>query len=431
MDKRRIKAAAWAVTAALAAYMLWPAWVAAVDEFLGPVEEKAAEEAAAEEAPAEEAPPGEEGIAEEAEEAVLLPLRERDGWLDVGTLALADEVGEDFPLRFKSWLLLEDLEPAPWLGDWREIARAARYYYASGFEQPFDRDVMEYSYRTIREEEEFYAWEQERGLIPDIELGRESDIKFEGRKLFTAGFSKTTYPGGSQYLEGEQPAADITMEGELQLRIEGTVLRKTHVYVDYDDTRENETRNQVSVVYKGDPDEFVQEAAFGDIMLSLPATDFVSYSSSRAVFGAKVDLKYKWARLMAVASREKGQTERATFTGGAELTSLKVYDTGYTQRRFYLLNTYHVKDKETLYFDERKIYKEGGQPKIEVFLYSGTLYFPKGRTKYFLTAEEFNDKAGDGEAPVTPVKKYIDDDACDKLNRGTDYTVDVEKGIIT
>jgi hypothetical protein len=430
VDKKRIKAAAWAVTVALAAYMLWPAWVAAVDEFLGPLQEEA-EEAAVEEAPAAELPPGEEAVEEQAEEQRVVPLSRRDGWLDVGTLPLAYEAGEDFPLRFKSWVLLEDLDPAPWLGDWREIARAARYYYASDFEEPFDRGLMKSSYRAMREEEEFYAWEQERGLIPDIELGHDSDIKFEGRKLFTAGYSKTTYPGGSPYLEGEQPAGDVTMEGELQLRIEGTVLRKTHVYVDYDDTRENETRNQVSVVYKGDPDELVQEAAFGDIMLSLPATEFVSYSSSRAVFGAKVDLKYKWARLMAVASREKGETEKATFTGGTELTSLDVYDTGYTARRFYLLNTYHQPDTEVLYFDERKIYKEGGQPKIEVFLYSGTLYFPKGRTKYFLTAYEFDDKLGDEEKPINTGTKYIADAACDKLSRGTDYTVDVEKGIIT
>ena len=45
MYTSRIKAAAWAVTAALAAYMLWPVLAVAVDEFFGPVDE--AEEAAA------------------------------------------------------------------------------------------------------------------------------------------------------------------------------------------------------------------------------------------------------------------------------------------------------------------------------------------------------------------------------------------------
>ncbi|NIT35326.1 MAG: hypothetical protein GTN49_02315 [candidate division Zixibacteria bacterium] len=405
--------------------MLWPAWVAAVDEVL-PGEE------GGEEAPGEEAAPAEEEPAPEEEER-LLPYRERDAWLDAGVLGLADELGEEFPLSFKSWALLEDLKLEPWLRDWRDIARAARYFYASGFEEPFDRELMRDSYRAIKEEEEFYAWEEERGLIPDIELGRESDIKFEGRKLFTAGYSKTTYPGGNPiYGEKGQPAGDFTMEGELQLRIEGTVLRKTHVYVDYDDTRENETRNQVSVVYKGDPDELVQEAAFGDIMLSLPSTEFISYSSSRAVFGAKVDLKYKWARLMAIASREKGRTEKATFTGGAELTSIIVPDTGYAARKFFQLHTYYDKGADKTYFEgDRKIYKDaGGQPLVEVFVQYATGQFPPGVTQYRLEAYQFDDSRGDGEGPIGKplVEKNL---PSRKLARGVEYDVDVEKGIIT
>jgi hypothetical protein len=369
----------------------------------------------------EEAPP-----VEEEQEVRLLPFRARDAWLEAGTFGLADGVGADFPLHFQNWVLFDDAEPGPWLGDWRDIAGDARYYYKSGFEEPFDRELMAESYRIMREEEEFYAWEQERGLIPDIELGRESDIKFEGRKLFSAGYSKTSY-GGEGIPGIGQPAGDFQMEGELQLRVEGTVLRKTHVYVDYDDTRENETRNQVSVVYKGDPDELVQEAAFGDIVLTLPATEFVSYSSSRAVFGAKVDLKYKWARLMAIASREKGETERATFTGGTELRSVNVTDTSYTRRRFFLLNpSYDNSGSE--FFARYDIYKPSAEapPKIEVFL-RPVGYPPTGTTKYSLYAYEFVD-ATEQRKPGS--KTYVDGAECVRLARGTDYDVDVDAGII-
>ncbi|HUU55961.1 MAG TPA: hypothetical protein VMW93_01350, partial [bacterium] len=413
--------------------MLWPVLAVAVEEFFGPVDEPAEELAAVELAAGEE-PTEEEAGAEEGREPAVAPFRGRDAWLDVGTFGLGGEPPDDLPLHFQSWVLLDDVAPEPWLGDWRDIARTARYYYRSDFEEPFDRELMEYSYRVKREEEDFYAWEQERGLIPDIELGRESDIKFEGRKLFTAGYSKTSYPGGNPYIggEGRQPAGDFTMEGELQLRIEGTVLRKTHVYVDYDDTRENETRNQVSVVYKGDPDELVQEAAFGDIILALPATEFVSYSSSRAVFGAKVDLKYKWAQLMAIASREKGQTEKATFSGGTELTSMTVRDTGYTQRKFFLLNTYYNASSRKTYFEgNRKIYTDDAGPKVEVFLYTPGI-FPQGKTQVWLNAYEFDDHQGDNEVPIG--KKYINKDlqipeACVRLARGTEYDVDVDTGV--
>jgi hypothetical protein len=414
--------------------MLWPVWAVAVEEFFGPVDE--AEEEAATELAAGEEPAGEEAGAEEDQGAVVPHFRSRDAWLDVGTFGLGGEPPDDLPLHFQNWVLLEDVPLGPWLGDWKDIAADARYYYRSQYEEPFDRDLMEYSYKVKREEEEFYAWEQERGLIPDIELGRESDIKFEGRKLFSAGYSKTTYPGGNPALGGVQPAGDFTMEGELQLRIEGTVLRKTHVYVDYDDTRENETRNQVSVVYKGDPDELVQEAAFGDIILSLPATEFVSYSSSRAVFGAKVDLKYKWAHLMAIASREKGQTEKATFTGGTELTSITLSDTSYTRRKFFLLNTYYDEINDKTYFEgNRKLFVDpvNNLPKIEVFVHTPVPTFPLGKTRMRLDAYEFDDHKGDNETPIGDkyLSKKVGTDACVMLARGTEYDVDVDTGVLS
>ncbi|MGD8719398.1 MAG: hypothetical protein PVH29_11335 [Candidatus Zixiibacteriota bacterium] len=410
--------------------MIWPVLAAAVEEFVGPVEY---EEPPPEETPSTEVVPGEEPSEEgPAGPPPFVPYRNRDAWLDAGTIELLPEDNEVLPFHFENWALWEGLDPGPWLGDWRDVAREARYYYVSDYEKPFDRQLMVDSYKAMREEEEFYAWEQERGLIPDIELGHDSDIKFEGRKLFSAGYSKTTYAGGNPLYSEGQPAGDITMEGELQLRIEGTVLRKTHVYVDYDDTRENDTRNQVSVVYKGDPDELVQEAAFGDIILSLPSTEFVSYSSSRAVFGAKVDLKYKWARMMAIASREKGETKRASFTGGTELTSTTVSDTGYSQRKFYLLNAAYDAGSDVTFFEAgNKIFTDTqGIPKVEIFLYQPT-YFPQGITDYKLGAYEFDDNATPqeekGEEIIPNSKTY----KWRKLTRGEQYLVDVDSGVIT
>ena len=73
------------------------------------------------------------------------------------------------------------------------------------------------------------------------------------------------------------------MQQELQARIQGTVARKTTINVNFDDTKENV--KDFSVVYKGDPDEVVQEAAFGDIVLSLPSTEFVNYN--KQLFGIR------------------------------------------------------------------------------------------------------------------------------------------------
>ncbi|HUU56070.1 MAG TPA: hypothetical protein VMW93_01895, partial [bacterium] len=145
-------------------------------------------------------------------------------------------------------------------------------------------------------------------------------------------------------------------------------------------------------------------------------------------------MKYKWAQLMAIASREKGQTEKATFSGGTELTSMTVPDTGYTRRKFFLLNTYYDQKSKTYFEDNRKIYTDdAGGPKVEVFLYTpGT--FPQGETQVWLNAYEFDDHKRDNEVPIG--KKYINKDllipeACVRLARGTEYDVDVDTGVLS
>ena len=50
----------------------------------------------------------------------------------------------------------------------------------------------------------------------------------------------------------------------------------------------------------------MQNVSFGDIDLSLPATEFVSYN--KQLFGIRADIKYKGLRSTFIGSRTKGQT---------------------------------------------------------------------------------------------------------------------------
>ncbi|UCE26083.1 MAG: hypothetical protein JSW52_06875, partial [Candidatus Coatesbacteria bacterium] len=343
----------------------------------------------------------------------------------------------DLSLYFPRYLWFHG-DPAPFTDSYEESrAKARGYIYSGGFEAEVDREVMNRVRERFIEEQEYLAWEEEQGLIPDFELPHESQIEFEGRKLFSVGYAHTNYDNPAS---GVESGEDIQMEGELQLRIEGTVMRKTHVYVDYDDTRENENRNQISVIYKGDPDEFVQEAAFGDIMLSLPATEFVSYSSSKSVFGAKVDLKYKWAEFMVIASREKGETEDATFTGGAELTTLQIQDTDYQKRKYYRLNAGRDTDGGTDFFEDPNVRVKtvGDQPKVVLYIYRPGKASNERQGKTPLTAYEFEDNDVFDVTPPSENHKERDGtvlevpfDEWEPLSPSIDYNVDVDAGIIT
>ena len=121
------------------------------------------------------------------------------------------------------------------------------------------------------------------------------------------------------------------MKQELQVRIKGQVGRKITVNVDFDDTKDD--KRDISVVYTGDPEEFVQEAAFGDITLSLPATEFVSYS--KQLFGVRTRLKYKNAQLLAIGSRTKGTTETKRFNGATRFERRIIRDVDFVKKQYY------------------------------------------------------------------------------------------------
>ncbi|MFC1501405.1 hypothetical protein ACFL58_03025 [Elusimicrobiota bacterium] len=166
-----------------------------------------------------------------------------------------------------------------------------------------------------------------------VELPYESQLSITGRKLIGASLKATIYD--QPEAEKRVNSTSFSMEQELQVKIKGTVGRKIHVNVDFDDTKND--KRDISVVYKGDPDEFVQEAAFGDINMSLPSTEFVGYS--KQLFGIKMDTKYKNLRTKAFFSRTKGLSEVKRFTGNTQLVRKTISDTSYIRLKYYYLNS--------------------------------------------------------------------------------------------
>jgi cell surface protein SprA len=118
------------------------------------------------------------------------------------------------------------------------------------------------------------------------ELPFESKLSLSGRKLI--GFNHT-----SRVYDKEEPGkrknnSMFKMEQELQMRVLGNIGERLNVNIDYDDTV---GKKDISLVYKGKCGEFIKEAAFGDISVCMPATEFTGYK--KELFGLKVDTEYK------------------------------------------------------------------------------------------------------------------------------------------
>ncbi|MFH1283547.1 MAG: hypothetical protein ABII27_07780 [bacterium] len=236
-----------------------------------------------------------------------------------------------------------------------------------------------------------------------LDLPYESGLSIKGIKTIDLKYTYKKYDQKQDENDREQQTSDFDMQQSLVVNIKGKVGRKITVNVDFDDTKELEEKRDIQVRYQGDPDEVVQEAAFGDINLQLPSTEFVSYN--KQVFGLRVDLKYKWLRLMAIGSRTKGTTETKRFTGNTEFKRIDKKDTDFIKRRYYKLSLDDshlpiVRGSEKIYIDDRNA--SNNTPETDD-----------------LDAETYS------AAPTSFSGSF------DIQRPGADYTVDYEKGIIT
>jgi hypothetical protein len=172
--------------------------------------------------------------------------------------------------------------------------------------------------------------EEPQQLPPGImaKLPFESRLSLSGRKLIAFDLTSRVY---DKEEDGKRKnTSNFKMDQELQMRIMGSVGDRLNINVDYDDTAD---KRDISLIYKGQPGEVIREAAFGDISVSLPTTEFVGYS--KELFGLKVDAGYKRLGVNAFFSKTKGSSEMKRYTGNTQLERRTISDTSYIRLKYY------------------------------------------------------------------------------------------------
>ncbi len=241
-----------------------------------------------------------------------------------------------------------------------------------------------------------------------IEFVEGTQLTIAGRKLIGMEIKNTQYPYKPEYNR-----TDVNMRQELQVSVRGKVGKNVDVNIDIDDTQPD--KRDISIIYRGEgvdvgpgavgykakPGAFIQEAAFGDIQLSLPNTEFVGYS--RQVFGLKVIGQYNKLKMHLIASQSKGNFETRRFTGKTEFERKIIYDTSYVRRKYYKVSFGNYKIKK----DSIKIYLDTMDPQRDP------------ATLVELTARAFS------ISTFTYTGKF------ELLAAGRDYIIDYSTGIIT
>ena len=175
-------------------------------------------------------------------------------------------------------------------------------------------------------------------------IGPGANLKVRGSERITFG-GQTSYTVEALDSEAGPPSRwpQLDMEQQLTVNLEGTIGRKIHVYVDHrsgGDAFGTGKANQIRVHYDGDEDEIIQKIELGEVNLSLPGTEFVSYSgSAEGLFGAKLTAKMGRFDFVSIASKEEGKSAGAGFSGTSESDSLQINDITYKARTFFAIDT--------------------------------------------------------------------------------------------
>ncbi|MEA3307081.1 MAG: hypothetical protein U9Q34_04795, partial [Elusimicrobiota bacterium] len=241
-------------------------------------------------------------------------------------------------------------------------------------------------------------------LAPEVEFKSQgTSLSVTGRKIISFNYSGKKFLNEQKTITRSKSSSLFEINQQLQVRMQGKVGNKINVNVDYDDTKED--RQDISVVYQGDPQEVVQNISFGDINLSLPSTEFVSYN--KQLFGIRADLKTKRFSFTFIGSRTKGKTKTKQFTGNTQFQAVDISDINYLRRKYYDL-TFGNTARLPLKPNSEIIYIDRQQQAVA-----------DGITIFNKTADDLNVQTS------TYTGKF------EILNPGLDYNIDYIKGILT
>ncbi len=290
-------------------------------------------------------------------------------------------------------------------------------------EAPDDAQLLKYTNEFWRQAvtavEGDYSLDKEPEPIPDLTLLNPTlslplygtNVALTGRYMVGFKFNAKRYTQDANNDVTERDIRNMEMQQEMKLKMQGKILDRIFVDIDYDDKREEE--KTISVAYRGKPGELVQLAEFGDITLSLPQTEFIAYE--KQLFGAKMHLQHKNLNLHAIGSQTKGSSKQKQFIGKSVFEIVSVKDTDYIRRRYYDLtfgsNT-PVGSSPT-WTSQMGSIAPGSE---EIYVDSNTTsgdYVPVS-----LVAKDW------GDASITYAAKFK------LLTRGVDYTIDYSRGII-
>ncbi|RMF07291.1 MAG: cell surface protein SprA, partial [Candidatus Neomarinimicrobiota bacterium] len=131
----------------------------------------------------------------------------------------------------------------------------------------------------------------------------------------------------------------IEFDQKQNLSIEGKIGDRITVKMDQDSERDFDWENNIRISYEGKEDDIVQQVEAGNISLSLPSTQFVTFSGqNKGLFGLKAISKLGPVDITSIASIEQTKKERQKYKGGTESKTQQIKDYEWVKNRYFFIH---------------------------------------------------------------------------------------------
>ncbi len=134
----------------------------------------------------------------------------------------------------------------------------------------------------------------------------------------------------------------IEFDQKQNLSIEGKIGDRITVSMDQDSERDFDWENNIRIQYEGKEDEILQSFEAGNISLSLPSTQFVTFSgSNQGLFGLKAISKLGPVDITTIASVEQTKKEQQKWSGGGQAETQSIEDYQYVKDQYFFVHEWY------------------------------------------------------------------------------------------
>ncbi len=134
----------------------------------------------------------------------------------------------------------------------------------------------------------------------------------------------------------------IEFDQKQNLSIEGKIGDRITVSMDQDSERDFDWENNIRIKYEGKEDEILQSLEAGNISLSLPSTQYVTFSgSNQGLFGLKAISKLGPIDITTIASVEQTKKEQQKWSGGGQSETQKIEDYQYIKDQYFFIHDWY------------------------------------------------------------------------------------------